>query len=177
MPTARTLLAAATGPDGRIYAFGGSSGDTAEAYDPIADTWSTVAPMPTPRSLLSAATGSDGRIYVLGGSAVPVPFPDPPFNTVEAYDPLTDTWAAAAPMPTPRRGMAAVAAPDGLIWAIGGDLSLRIVEVYDPVGNVWSPVDRLRRGRRPGAAIGIDGRIYAIGGEFDLPFTVEVFVP
>src|SRR5713226_3626822 len=47
MPTARFALAAATGPDGRIYALGGDTNisvptvvPTVEAYDPETDNWS-----------------------------------------------------------------------------------------------------------------------------------------
>jgi N-acetylneuraminic acid mutarotase len=85
MPTARAGFAAATGPDGRIYAIGGGgdtgSGNTVEAYAPGTNSWATLASMPTARSLLAAATGPDGRIYAIGGnhgSGV--------VNTVEAYD-------------------------------------------------------------------------------------------
>ncbi len=54
MPTARTLLAAATGPDGLTYVFGGLPAgpgvlNTVEAYDPVTNTWRTVPSMPTVR--------------------------------------------------------------------------------------------------------------------------------
>src|SRR5438552_4032262 len=71
MPTGRIALAAATAPNGRIYAMGGArfpinSLKTVEAYDPFTNAWTTVAPMPTGRSGLAAATGVDGRIYAIG---------------------------------------------------------------------------------------------------------------
>jgi N-acetylneuraminic acid mutarotase len=40
-------------------------------------------------------------------------------NTVEEYDPVTNTWTTMANMPTPRFGLAAVAV-NGKIYAIGG---------------------------------------------------------
>ena len=50
MPTARSGLAAATGPDGKVYALGGvnSAGslDTVEVYDPDTGAWSRRAPLP-----------------------------------------------------------------------------------------------------------------------------------
>jgi hypothetical protein len=72
MPTARRGVAAATGPDGLIYVFGGADASTipvstVEAYNPATDSWTTKAPMPTPRQYPAAALGADGLIYVFGG--------------------------------------------------------------------------------------------------------------
>src|SRR5262249_12704546 len=90
MSTVRNALAAATGPDGRIYVIGGhvaggiggwTSINNVEAYNPITNKWTTVASMPTVRGELAAAAGRDGRIYVVGGGGnVPL------LNTVEALN-------------------------------------------------------------------------------------------
>jgi hypothetical protein len=93
MPTVRDYLAAATGPDGRIYAIGGDTGtdgvsgdpivvNTVGAYTPAANRWATVAPMPIWRHEIADATGPDGRIYAIGGDiggAIVL-------TTAEAYD-------------------------------------------------------------------------------------------
>src|SRR5260370_32217226 len=66
--------------------------------EPPVGSWSPVASMPTARFGLAAATGSNGIVYAIGGSsglAVTTVV-----NTVEAYDPTTDSWSAAAPRPT-----------------------------------------------------------------------------
>src|ERR1700722_10261996 len=56
---ARDSVAAATGPDGRIYAIGGFDGsnhlDRVEAYDVATNTWSTEAPLPVARGNLPVA--------------------------------------------------------------------------------------------------------------------------
>ncbi|HET7790186.1 MAG TPA: kelch repeat-containing protein, partial [Gemmatimonadales bacterium] len=53
-------------------------------------------------------------------------------NTVEAYDPATDTWTVKASMPTQREGLA-VAALKGLLYAVGGGSeALLKVEAYQP---------------------------------------------
>src|SRR5260370_14994334 len=56
--------------------------------------------MPNPRLLLPAAVGSDGRIYALGGNsgAEDSGTVGAPSNSVQVYDPTTDTWSVAAPM-------------------------------------------------------------------------------
>jgi N-acetylneuraminic acid mutarotase len=174
MPTARRDLAAATGPDGRIYALGGSAGtgplNTVEAYTPGTNSWATVASMLTARDRLAAATGSDGRIYALGGSNG-----TSPVNTMEAYTPGTNRWAAVASMPTAREYLAAATGPDGRIYAIGGDIGpdaagnpnvVKTVEAYTPSTNRWATVASMPTVRDYlAAATGLDGRIYAIGGD------------
>lgn len=94
----------------------------------------------------------------------------------EAYasgdDPASNGWGWGAPMPTPRQGMAAVTAPNGKIYTIGGDtpgdLHLSTVEIYDPCTNTWSAGPPLNTGRRDLAAavgrIGGQWAIFAIGG-------------
>jgi hypothetical protein len=88
MPTARGALAAAAGPDGQLYVFGGFTDirggilSTVEAYNPATNSWTTRASMPTARGALAAAAGPDGQLYVFGGgndSGV--------LSTVEAYLP------------------------------------------------------------------------------------------
>jgi len=165
MPTARSLLAAVTGADGRIYAIGGQNAsgrlDLVEVYDPSTNTWANAAPMPTARHHLAAAVGPDNLIYAIGGhSSIP--------KIVEAYNPSTNKWTTVAPMPTARHGLAAVTGPDGRIYAIGGNgpgRSLDTVEAYDTKSNTWTTVASMPTARVYLAAeVGPDGRIYAIGG-------------
>jgi N-acetylneuraminic acid mutarotase len=176
MPTARYGLAAAAGPDGRIYAIGGDNGgylSTVEAYNPSTNTWTcsasvtgcssvSLAPMPTQRERVAVATGPDGKIYAIGG------YNGGPLDTVEAYDPGTNTWTTEASMPTARYYLAAVTGPDGQIYAIGGfngSSFLSTVEAYDPSTNTWTTVASMPTARYYlAAASGPDGRIYAIGG-------------
>jgi len=64
--------------------------------------WTTLAPMPTARHGLAAAAGSDGKIYAIGGTISS----GAAVATMEAYDPVADTWSAAAPMSAARTGLA-----------------------------------------------------------------------
>ena len=106
-------LQAVAAPDGRIYLLGGI-GIAAEAYDSVRDTWEVVQGERHLRSMIGAALGGDGRIYVMGGMI------RGPVDLVETYDPATDKWADADPMPRPRSGMALATGPGGTILAIGG---------------------------------------------------------
>src|SRR5262249_51153379 len=107
LPGARKDLAAAAGPDGRIYAVGGQDSgnsdalNTLTAYNPTTNAWTTLAPMPTARHDLGAVF-ANGQLYALGGwgSAGSL-------ATVEVYHPGTNTWTAAANMLVPSVGLAA----------------------------------------------------------------------
>src|SRR5690348_4417292 len=74
--------------------------------------WTTKAPMPTPRFGLSTCV-VNGIIYAIGGGHTGL------FQTVEAYDPATNTWTTKAPMPTARYDFS-TSAVNGIIYAVGG---------------------------------------------------------
>jgi N-acetylneuraminic acid mutarotase len=167
---ARDSVAAATGPDGRIYAIGGFDGsnhlDRVEAYDVATNTWSTEAPLPVARGNLPVATGPDGRIYAIGGLT-----DTGATSEVDAYDTTTNTWTTVASMPGGARSdFAAATGPDGRIYAIGGNDGTNVlsrVEAYDTTTNTWTTEAPMPGGPREDlvAATGPDGRIYAIGGD------------
>jgi hypothetical protein len=93
--------------------------------------------------LETACLGHTVKIYAIGGRT------DTDFTgTNECYSPATDTWVTLKSMPTPR-GDFIIVSCQGKIYCIGGvygtifplsiqDLrSLDVVEVYDPVDDVW----------------------------------------
>ena len=101
--------------NGKIYVIGGRTGhgfilsatntDVVEEYNPVNDTWSVPKErMPTARS--GGASGSDGRrIYVAGGEVTTKDLVGA-FKSVEAYDPVTNSWMTLPSMPMPRHGIA-----------------------------------------------------------------------
>jgi len=144
MPTARTSLGGAA-LDGVFYAIGGSAKyiidtdkgpivecckaiTTVEAYDPIADSWTTKAPLNVARRALNQVGIIDGTIYVVGG-LTNAPQNTPNINntfpnvtdTVEAYDVGSDSWTFRTPMPTARRFLG-VGVANGLLYAVGGEI-------------------------------------------------------
>jgi N-acetylneuraminic acid mutarotase len=146
MNEARQLHAAAFGPDGKLYVFGGFAG-VGEYSDNPAD------PDDSAKKAKEIASWSTS------------------LASVECYDPATNTWTERAPMPQPRQGMAAALAADGRIYVVGGaesfqsSVSLDTVEVYDPLTDTWSTGPKLRHARRGHAMVATtNGRIYAIGG-------------
>ena len=192
MPTARSGLASAT-VNGIVYAIGGADTSasstnphlsTVEAYNPASNSWSSKAALPTARSGL-AATAVNGIIYVIGGDNAIAPSPSAnvfkPVTTVEAYDPVANSWTTKAPMPTARERFA-VAAVGGVIYVFGGlvpDASFvkktTSVEAYDVATNTWSAKAPLRTARDSLASAAIGGVVYVMGGRVDAaPFDVGV---
>jgi hypothetical protein len=171
-----TGLAAAT-LAGQVHVIGGTRGGpvpspaaTHNIFDPAGNSWAPGggALLNTPRALHAAVTGSDGCIYAIGGIGDAA---GTAINSVERYDPVTQTWNAAPSMPTARSGLAACVVGDN-IYAIGGHNSavsaaLTTVEVFNTVSRTWSSVTlpSLLQGRRNlAASAGPGGLIYAIGG-------------
>lgn len=154
-------VAAAAGPDGRIYALGANQGNGSSfaAYVPEKDSWQAIAPAPNPSNGSAATTGADGHIYLMTGIS----------GAVDVYDVCTGSWSAIAAMPERRQHMAAATGTDGRIYAIGGALDseapTNAVSVYDPAVKTWAPVAPMRTPRSGLAAVTLaDGTIYAIGG-------------
>jgi hypothetical protein len=104
-------------------------------------------------------------------------------NTHEVYDPMTNIWSSAAPIPTARRGLMAVAL-DGKLWVVGGVVDALptptgVLQVYDPATNTWETKAPMPTPRY-GAGIGvIAGRIHVAGGLTAIAFvaTHEVYDP
>jgi len=179
IPTAVWIAGAATDDDGKIYVIGGEPEtypspmftNKTQIYDPSTDTWTNGMDMPTARKGLGVVKGPSGLIYAMGG------YNGSALSIVEAYDPSTDTWTEKAPMPSPKVEFGLVLGPDEKIYVIGGGTSyvnnvgpfFNTVEIYDPETDTWtipgwSESNLLTARKELSAALGNNGRIYAIGG-------------
>ncbi|MDA2934897.1 hypothetical protein MYX82_11230, partial [Acidobacteria bacterium AH-259-D05] len=127
LPTLRSHLVTQV-VGGKIYAIGGwdrrdrlvTVFSSVAVYDPATDTWTKRADMPTPRSV-AASSVVNGKIYVIGGTTVVGTGNGHTLQTVEVYDPETDTWTQEVDMPT-ARGWLSASLVDGKLYAIGGGL-------------------------------------------------------
>ena len=116
IPTPRQMLGVAS--DGKlVYAVGGTNGTsdlaTVEAYDPVADAWTTLPELPERRSDFGVAI-ADGRLVAVGGKSA-----GQVLKSVAALDLATTTWTDLPDMGTARHGLA-VAAVGKTVYAIGG---------------------------------------------------------
>lgn len=110
-----------------IYCIGGiayhtPSVNTVEAYDVSAGRWLPKASMPTARAFF-ASTVYEGSIYVLGGDDG-----TNKLTLVEAYSPATNSWATAAPLPSPARSHFAATTYSAGILMLGGSVDKGLYE-------------------------------------------------
>jgi N-acetylneuraminic acid mutarotase len=189
---------------GKIYVFGGfvppaggpAGGwqpiDNAWEFDPVGNVWKALPPIPSKRGA-AVAVAVAGKIYVIGGATTQAGSKDlaitggGPARSVgsnEVYDPATNTWKAAADMPTARNHMFA-GTVNGKIYVIGGRLATGfitaatntdVVEEYDPATNSWGAIKARMPTPRSGGGWGTyGGKIYVAGGEVATPQLVGAF--
>ena len=129
--------------------------------------WLAGANMPTARAGLAVAVGDDELIYAIGG------FASIPVTATEAYNPHTNLWSTGlAALPAYQFDSAYATGYDGKIYVMGGYAAsptlpapTNVARAYRASTNTWSTVPSLLSARsRFGAAVGLDGHIYVLGG-------------
>jgi len=188
--------------DGKIYAIGGFTDaihigpqHTAYVYDPRTNHWSDIPPLAQARGSI-AVTAVDGKIHIFGGrtssqiTTIPgkngAPALQAGFGTVnthEVYDPATNLWSSAAPIPGQPRDHMGIAVVNGKVHLFGGRVAdvtdnLARHDVYDPATDRWTTAAPLPKPRSSGAYTVLDGRIVYAGGECKpggAAFTPNVF--
>ena len=104
---------------------------------------------------------SDGRVVIIGGQEKP----SKALNTVEIYDPTSNTWSAGASSSKKRGdGHTATVMSDGKILVVGDD-EYSSAEIYDPSSNEWSDGGTLNYPRVSASSTLLgDGRVLVAGG-------------
>jgi concanavalin A-like lectin/glucanase superfamily protein/galactose oxidase-like protein/Big-like domain-containing protein/purple acid phosphatase-like protein/Kelch motif protein len=133
-------------------------------WNPATQTFTSV---PVPMSALFCAGQtflSDGRAMVIGGHhGADIGIPD-----TTAFDPVTSTWSALAPMHYSRWYPTAVALNDGRMLALGGEISPNVFadvpEVYDPVANSWTALSSatMSLDQYPSAFLTANGNVFVV---------------
>lgn len=139
-----------------------------EMYFPQNDSWIGLAPLSIPRYEFGVSV-LDQKLYVVGGIATHVCQGisyRKHENSVECWDPDTNTWTSLERMFESRSTLGAVVLA-GELYALGGydgQSYLRTVEKYIPKVKEWQLVAPMNKTRSCFAAAVLDGMIYAIGG-------------
>jgi len=103
-----------------FFMYNGSSGD-----------WETLQDLPQARAAHAMVVGVDGLLYVVGGSSDGTNVFGVDFSTVIAYNPATDEWSQVAEMNNARKYLGATVAPDGRIFALGGNTGSAVLDVVE----------------------------------------------
>lgn len=162
---------------------------TMEVFERKTGRFRALAPMRQPRQLFAAAFGADGKLYVFGGFAsrgrrrveageeaarrrrLERAAAARVLDSVEVYDPVTDSWEPAPPLPEPRHQFDAALGSDGRIYVVGGadayssPRSTRDVFAFDPRAGTWHEAPPLRVPRYGhSVARSPEGLLYVSGG-------------
>ncbi len=139
--------------------------------------WFNGAHLNTARAGATALSWNE-KIYVFGGKS----FNNKILNSVEVYDPKSDSWDSTSVEPfVTARYNATVIEYEDKFYLIGGrtnDDILDNVEVYDPVQNEWTEAQSLRNEREGHSVCFFNDHIYTIGGQknnFNLIEEIEWF--
>ena len=157
---------------GFIYAIGGKGEDSfhssVERYDPRTNMWNYVAPLAKRVKLVGAAT-LQGFLYIVGGIEYSAEQGRRRCDTVQKYDPATNSWSLATPLSS-RRSSVCLVTDMHYLYAIGGlgdDDFLSCNERYDPKLSIWTKMAPM--GEKRGCACGVclNKKIYIFGGTVD----------
>lgn len=148
--------------NGKIYLFGGWNGayqSTLFIYDTRSDSWSNGPSMPSPRAGFSALAMED-RIYLVGGA----PSSQGSFTV---FDPINNTYSAAAPMAQSRQSHQA-AIIGGEAYLVGGiDTSIQmicVVQRFSPSTRAFVNITTLPSCVYLPFVASAGSKLYVIGG-------------
>ena len=122
--------------------------------------WKILAHMPDGRQELATAV-LNGKIFAIAGLDETQPVGQPT-NTVNIYNPATNTWAPGPALPIVNHHNAAATAA-GKLFAFAGQS--RFTYMYEPATNSWTQVATMPLGQSLTPAAGvINDKIYVAGG-------------
>lgn len=131
-------------------------------FDTSRAAWTSIAPLLQERAAAGAATVG-GRIYLVGG----VDGSRQHIASVDAYDPVTDTWSQVATLPTPPEHLA-VLSFRSMVCALGGHFGsgdqTAIVECFDPAIRRWTQLPPLINAASDFGAATVGDSIWTVGG-------------
>jgi Kelch motif len=170
-------------PNGDILIAGGADFndgedalDTAEVFDPHANTWvDTANTMSTTRTGGGTALLPDGRVLVAGGAAANGDI----LSSTDTYDPATKAFTTGPAMTQPRAGFGIAPLANGDVLVAGGldaeatppapQAGVASTEIYDPTADTWSRSGDLPVGVILPAMVPLaNGEVLEAGGTPDL---------
>jgi trimeric autotransporter adhesin len=128
--------------------------------------WTAAGGLATARYGHTASMLPNGKVLAVGG----ITHGEAYLNSVELYDPATNSWSAAPSIPTPRSSHTATLLRNGKLLVVGG-YSLNFLrtpsaQLYDAASNTWSDAASLTAGRAyHTATLLANGKVLVAGGQ------------
>ena len=150
----------------KIYLFNGAPDgygtyyNSVYQYDPVANTWATMAPSPHAHNWVDASY-VNGKFYVFGG------YDGTAHNYNMIYDVAGNSWSNGTVMPLARMCGGQVVYNDSLVYMLGGSTSTAPttnVQIYNTYTNAWTTGTALPANFQMGGVAIIDTTIYLVGG-------------
>jgi N-acetylneuraminic acid mutarotase len=130
---------------------------TAELFDPMTETWSTVGSMQYGRILPTAILLPDDRVLVVGDEAIHE-------LTAEVFDPANERWSLVAALDVPRADAVAFELNDATIVVAGG-VGQTSVQAFDRRTGTWIHAGDMPHSRASATATVLaNGQVLVAGG-------------
>jgi len=154
--------------EGSIFLIGGIRNGVVSgqvnAFNTADNSWSMKAVKPI--AVTDATAGLVGeKIFVPGG----LDANNHPVSALEVYNPRTDSWEEASPLPVALSGYALVPF-EGKLFIFGGKTGQGYsaqVFMYDPASDAWKTLKPMNGPQAGSGAAVIGQKIYLVGGEND----------
>jgi N-acetylneuraminic acid mutarotase len=153
----------------KIYLVGGRNFhdeinyNTSERYNPINNTWETIASMSSERGGIAAATFLN-KLYAIGGRNSSNNY----LSSVEIFDPSTDAWISGPSLPNPVAYASAIIG-NGILYLVGGVNSsgndLDQILKLDSDSGVWTALNQMPTAKHNFSSVWYKDRIWVIGGK------------
>ncbi|WP_413568370.1 Kelch repeat-containing protein [Bdellovibrio sp. HCB117] len=157
---------------------------TPEKLDLSAYVWKSEASMSVDRFIPAAALLKNGKVLIAGGLSTTPTFVFQASS--EIFDPSTNTWSAAAPLPAARVRSTATVLASGKVLVVGGQDATGTFNssvIYDSDSDTWSSGPSMSHYRSAHTATLLpNGKVLIIGGTGDmggtsLPAPAEIYDP
>jgi hypothetical protein len=158
-------------------------------YDPVNDSWSTMAPIPTPVGAY-ASTVLDGKIYIIGGGPATDYHNLNATTLMQIFDPKLNEWTLGQPIPTGVAGAGACSTQGYYvpkrIYVVGGnpwfsasrnanfESGTNLNQVYDLETGKWSSSSPTLESFQSLVLVNVNDVLYAM--PYD-PNSAERYVP
>jgi hypothetical protein len=158
-------------PDGRVLIVGGGDAnanlvDTAEVFDPVAQTFSTTGNLNQARTGATATLLSTGKVLIAGGQDSRGTL----LSGAELYDPSSGTFTLTGNMLSPRAQHTATLLNNGKVLMVGGGHGMNSVEIFDPTTGLFTSTGSLIQARVHFTATLLpNGKVLVLGGTQTMP--------